>query len=198
LLADIIVVVGKGYRVILNIGSGNMTYGDIRIDLFKTPQINIIGDTQHLPFKSNIFSIVFSQCVLEHVPNPGEAINEQARVCKPGGKVIVITDNASFWGFHVYGLHSYPLIRVGNRARYIGQKEQDVHYFLFTDMHLRNLFEFAKLHVEEIRSIPFTPIYKNQKEPIYAKFLRLFPFFRRFNNPRIQAVAKKPSAPVAS
>lgn len=40
-----------------------------------------------LPFKSDSFDLVFSQALLEHVPDPFAAVEEMVRVTKPGGKL---------------------------------------------------------------------------------------------------------------
>jgi len=40
-----------------------------------------------LPFREGTFDLVFSQALLEHVPNPFLAVEEMRRVAKPGGTV---------------------------------------------------------------------------------------------------------------
>lgn len=176
--------------MILNVGAGEMVYGDIRLDIEKKKTTNMVGDAEFLPFKSDAFDLVFSQCLLEHLPNPGIALKEQRRVCKRNGEVVLITDNAGFWGFYVYGVHSFPVIRFGKHGKYKGSRVKDAHYFLFTDFHLRNLFRFANLRVQEIRKIPFIPL-KGQKESLFGKFLRVVPLFRNINYPRLLVIAKK-------
>lgn len=45
------------------------------------------GDAHHLPFRSDVFNVVYSFSILDHLQNPSLAINEQVRVCK---KTIIV------------------------------------------------------------------------------------------------------------
>lgn len=42
----------------------------------------VLGDSHYLPFRSDIFQIVYSHSLLEHLESPKLAIAEQVRVCK--------------------------------------------------------------------------------------------------------------------
>jgi SAM-dependent methyltransferase len=55
--------------------------------------IFIKADGSRLPFKSNIFDLVFSIDVIEHVIDDTSCFNEHVRVCKDGGTVIIGTPN---------------------------------------------------------------------------------------------------------
>ena len=48
-----------------------------------------IGDVQKLPFERETFDVVVSRLALHHMQNPGQVVGEMARVCKPGGTVLV-------------------------------------------------------------------------------------------------------------
>lgn len=56
--------------------------------------VNYVGgidlELGNLPFNDNIFDIVFSKSVLEHIHKPEHYLNEIMRVLKPGGKIIVL------------------------------------------------------------------------------------------------------------
>lgn len=54
-----------------------------------------IEDAQALSFQDNTFDIVFSCECLEHIPNPAKALKEMARVLKPGGHLLLTTENYS-------------------------------------------------------------------------------------------------------
>ena len=55
---------------ILNAGSGNQFFGDIRVDKYRGTA-NIITDIEvGLPFRENIFEIVYSRFLFEHLRNP--------------------------------------------------------------------------------------------------------------------------------
>lgn len=48
-----------------------------------------LGDAENLPFDDGTFDAVLSECVVCLVPDKQRAINEKARVLKPGGRVIM-------------------------------------------------------------------------------------------------------------
>ena len=54
----------------------------------------IRGDAHHLPFRSDVFHIIYSYSLLEHLQNPALAISEQVRVCKRA--VILQIPNLSY------------------------------------------------------------------------------------------------------
>jgi len=79
----------------LNLCCGNQLYGDVRVDKYPGAA-NVIADVEWgLPFRNDIFDIVYSRFLFEHLRNPGFVLKEMARVMKPGGKLILITDNAA-------------------------------------------------------------------------------------------------------
>lgn len=47
------------------------------------------GDAENLPFKDETFDAVVSVGALEYFPHPKRAVQEMARVVKPGGRVVV-------------------------------------------------------------------------------------------------------------
>jgi ubiquinone/menaquinone biosynthesis C-methylase UbiE len=47
-------------------------------------------DVTELPFDDATFDIVSSQAMLHHVASPSRVIAEMRRVCKPGGRIIVV------------------------------------------------------------------------------------------------------------
>ena len=53
----------------------------------------VVADAHHLPFRDGIFDSVFSSDVLEHLPNPSQAIKEQTRVCRSKGTIQAIVPN---------------------------------------------------------------------------------------------------------
>ena len=119
---------------ILNCGCGNDTYGTDFTD--KYPQRKEVKkcnlDTQKLPFPDNYFDIVYSKNLFEHLTNLGFTMKEMKRVLKRGGKLIIITDNANFWGYAFGKTHLGLYEEMGS---YGGE---DRHYELFTDWHMQN------------------------------------------------------------
>lgn len=49
----------------------------------------VVGDIHCLPFADASFEVVHAHQVLQHVADPVQALRELARVCKPGGYVVV-------------------------------------------------------------------------------------------------------------
>ena len=47
------------------------------------------GDVLALPYPDHHFSVVVSRYAFHHLPEPLPALKEMARVCKPGGRVVV-------------------------------------------------------------------------------------------------------------
>ncbi len=68
--------------------------------------VNGIGEK--LPFSNNIFDLVMSYQVIEHVQNPKKVIKESYRILKKGGIMYhVIPNYQSFWEGH-YGIFWLP------------------------------------------------------------------------------------------
>lgn len=76
-----------------------------------------LSDIQMLPFRDETFDTVFSCETVEHVPEPARAVEELARVLKPGGRLFLTTPNY----FGVYGLYRAYLRLVGRRYTELGQ-----------------------------------------------------------------------------
>lgn len=81
----------KPDSVTLNFGSGvkNLGKNIINIDFYPFDGVDIVADISSLPIKDASADCVVCEYVLEHVPNPGEIINEIERVLKPGGAVYI-------------------------------------------------------------------------------------------------------------
>jgi SAM-dependent methyltransferase len=47
------------------------------------------GDAASLPFVDGSFDLVMCRSSLHHMPDPGAAVDEMARVCRRGGRVVV-------------------------------------------------------------------------------------------------------------
>ena len=49
----------------------------------------LAGDVEHLPFADQAFDIVTARAVVHHLPQPLAVLQEAARVCRPGGRVVI-------------------------------------------------------------------------------------------------------------
>lgn len=48
-----------------------------------------VGDAMSLPFEADSFDLVFSRFLMEYVPDKHGAVREMARVCAPGGVILL-------------------------------------------------------------------------------------------------------------
>lgn len=56
------------------------------------------GSLTNIPFDSNVFDVVYTCEALEHAIDIGSALREMERVCRSGGKIIVIDKNIKALG----------------------------------------------------------------------------------------------------
>jgi len=63
----------------------------IALDLVARPGIHVVGDARTLPVADESFDVVLCTEVLEHIPEPQRAIDEMARVLRPGGTLLLTT-----------------------------------------------------------------------------------------------------------
>lgn len=58
------------------------------------------ADACRLPFAADTFDATFCVAVLQHIPDPADALAEIARVTRPGGRIVAVEpDNASRYWF---------------------------------------------------------------------------------------------------
>jgi SAM-dependent methyltransferase len=71
-------------------------------------------DAQHLLFRDGLFDFAFSLNAFEHIPDPGRALQEIARVLKPGGTVFLQFSPLYFAddGHHLFGLTDLPWVHL--------------------------------------------------------------------------------------
>ncbi|WBH15693.1 class I SAM-dependent methyltransferase [Sphingomonas radiodurans] len=50
-----------------------------------------VGDAEALDFPDNSFDVVVAQYVVTAVPHPERALDEFARICRPGGEIVITT-----------------------------------------------------------------------------------------------------------
>ena len=64
-----------------------------RVRRFGLSNVEAIGvdDAEALSFADASFDVVVAQYVVSAVPNPGRALDEFARVCRPGGEIVITT-----------------------------------------------------------------------------------------------------------
>lgn len=129
---------------ILNVGCGNSTFGTHFVDLYPSRKevIKCNIDAEKLPFSNSYFDVVYSSNVFEHLTNCGFVMKEMHRVLKKNGKLILITDNANYWGWSFNSTHSGGYEEVRKPAK----RTEDRHFSLFTEWHLKNHAKNAGFH----------------------------------------------------
>lgn len=75
-------------------------------------------DVLKLSFPDNHFDAVFSDAVIQHVADDGRAVEEMARVLRPGG--ILIVSAVNIWSFH--SLYKIWLKLVGRQYEYKSER----------------------------------------------------------------------------
>jgi ubiquinone/menaquinone biosynthesis C-methylase UbiE len=86
------------------------------------------GEFNNLPIQNETVDYVFANMYLHHVDLPQVAIEEMARVLKPGGKV-VITDMDE---------HEFEFLRKEQHDRWLGFKREDIELW-FKETGLKNV-----------------------------------------------------------
>jgi len=137
----------KMRRRILNVGCGTDAYGTDFVDLYPSRKgvIKCNVEKEKLPFGNNSFDEIYSKNLFEHLKNLSFVLKEMARVLKPGGKLVLRTDNAGFWLFH--NTKSKWKIHYGGYERIGAHGKKDKHYALFTTHHIKNHLEDVGIKV---------------------------------------------------
>lgn len=162
-------------RRVLNVGCGDDTYGSHRVDFAPGAAVTEVASVLALPYKGGAFDEVFAANVLEHMVNPGEFLRECARVLKPGGRLVLVTDHAGYLGYHLRGL------RYADNHQWHGA-HGDRHFMLFGVGHLRNLCAWAGLRVEKVE------LFTKWRQGLGARLLGLVARELACANVRVEAV----------
>jgi SAM-dependent methyltransferase len=75
---------------------GGSYKGAVRPKLFEERRIREMVDNR-IPFDDGFFDVVVHNQVFEHVPDTNLAVSEIARVLKPGGTILAIFPDDSWW-----------------------------------------------------------------------------------------------------
>jgi demethylmenaquinone methyltransferase/2-methoxy-6-polyprenyl-1,4-benzoquinol methylase len=109
-------VVGADFTLpMMRVGQQRWTHIAQRIEVDKKRLSWSGADTLHLPFPDNSFDAVVSGFLMRNVISVPEALAEQVRVCRPGGRVLVLEiprPPDDFFGacFRLYFHHVVPVI----------------------------------------------------------------------------------------
>lgn len=109
---------GKLTGSVLDAGCGGQAYRRflaadryLGMEYNRSVQPDLLGDVQRLPFADASFDNLLCTEVLEHVPEPGQAMDELYRVLKPGGRALITAPMC--WNLHYQPYDFYRYTRYG-------------------------------------------------------------------------------------
>ena len=131
---------------------------------------------ERLPFAEDVFDIVFSHEVLEHVEDDRACVVEMARVLRPGGRLAIFVPNR-LYAFETHGVFWRGRYRFGNipLVNWLPTGLRDrlaPHVRAYTTPGLRSLLEGLNLSV--VRHTQIYPGYDNivARSPTLGRVLR--------------------------
>jgi glycosyltransferase involved in cell wall biosynthesis len=93
-------------RIELGCGSTGVA-GTIGVDARRTVQTRVVCDVRFSCFESQVADEVYSFCVLEHLENPYELLDEIVRILKPGGRAYLRVPNLGTFSSHLDTTHRF-------------------------------------------------------------------------------------------
>ena len=102
-------------------------------------------DATNLEFEDNSFDVVYAPYVISVVPDPVAVVREMSRVCRPGGKIIILNHFRS----------TNPVMATFERVI----SPLTVHIGFTADLDLRGVLAQAQLEPLSIEKVSFPPIW---------------------------------------
>ncbi len=100
-------------------------------------------DAGPLPFEDNAFDVVICDSQLEHRFNPDHALDEMARVLRPGGKLILLLPNTAHWRVRWWLLTGrFPVVP------HTPTDWLHIRFFTLSDMRL--LLQLRRVEIEQV------------------------------------------------
>ncbi len=121
---------------------------------------SVLIESDRIELPSNYFDIIYSDNVLEHLPNPEKSFNEIQRLLKPGGVFIAKTPNRFHYMPLVATLTPTWFHRWYNKLR--GRETSDTFPTLYranSEYAIHNLAKHASMNINNIRTIEGRPEY---------------------------------------
>ncbi len=138
----------------------------------------INGKGEELPFSGEMFDLILSHEVIEHVQDDRIAAQEMARCLRPGGRIILFAPNRGY-PFETHGVYWRGSYRFGNipLVNYLPRKIRDrlvPHVRVYSSGDLQKLWEGLDVRVVEQRVI--FGAYDNiiARHPRFGSLLRSF------------------------
>lgn len=132
-----------------------LDYDHYSLKKHKTIGLRIRGDISHLPFSDEVFELVTSNMVLEHLQNPEKQLQEIFRILKPGGLFIFHTQN--LLGYTTLFSRILPMSLKEKLIMFLeNRKEEDVfptYYKINTIRDINNIADISGFQVNKIMFI---------------------------------------------
>lgn len=145
---------------------------------------------QRLPFRTEEFSVVHTNQVIEHLTNPDFFIAEIFRVLKPGGYLVISTENLSAWfnifalvmGWSAFSQHTSSRYQLGNPlAIHSGEEMRPgwEHIKVFTTYSLCRLLGAYGFQIEAVKGAGYYPLFGglakllSRLDPRHAHFITI-------------------------
>jgi SAM-dependent methyltransferase len=120
-----------------------------------------VGDAHDLPFRDGTFDCAISLGVLPYMHSPSLALSEMARVVKPGGHVVVNSDNLLRLNHLLDPLHTPVLAPLRRVARAVlvasGHPPRGLPSLRHTSRSLQRLLEDSGLRIVSYQTLGFGP-----------------------------------------
>lgn len=176
------------------IGSSNIYGIDVineRLEIAKKSRIiTKNSDLNNIfPFNDNFFDVIHADQVIEHIAFLDNFISEIQRILKPGGYVIISTENGSSWhnifasimGWQIFSLTniSSKKLGVGNPLAILGGKVIDLpswtHKTIFNYRGLKDFFSIYGFENIKIHGAGYYPLpsFLGQIDPRHSHFITL-------------------------
>jgi SAM-dependent methyltransferase len=116
---------------------------DVRaVDAARASGLDIhLGDVHDVDLPPSSYDLILLIMTVEHLPDPLDALRRIRELLRPGGRVLVITDNTATLDFKIFG------------GRHWGGYHFPRHWNLFDANSLRAVLERADLEVEGVTTL---------------------------------------------
>jgi SAM-dependent methyltransferase len=103
------------------------------------------GRIEDLDFPEGSFDLALMIATIEHVDDPVGVLTHVRSLLRPGGRLVLTTDNARSWSFHLF------------KRRHWGGYHFPRHFYLFSSESLRRLIDHTGFELERLGTL-LTPV----------------------------------------